>query len=279
MSRIPVGLAAALFGLGLISPALAADPVAASVNGVEIKLSDVERTRNGTPQLAQAPLKIVYPMLLDNLINEVLLAEAGRKDGLAKDPEVVAAMKEAETRLIARTYALRSATKSVTDQMVKDRYEQFKKANPPGEEVRARHILLESEDAAKKVAADLKKGRKFEDLAKEMSKDNNGENGGDLGYFRKEEMVAEFSEAAFKLKPGQVSPPVKTQFGWHVIKSEDKRIGKSPELAEIKEDLKAQLAQESLGKIIQNLTSGAKISRFDLEGKPMAPPPPASHGK
>lgn len=278
MSRVSAVLAFALVGFSLATPVRAADPVAATVNGTDILLSTVERTRNGTPQLAQAPLKIVYPMLLDNLINEVLLAEAGRKDGLAKDPEVLAALKEAETRMIARTYALRTASKAVNDQMIKERYEQFKKANPPAEEVRARHILLESEDEAKAVLADLKKGRKFEDLAKEKSKDSNGENGGDLGYFHKEEMVPEFSDAAFKLKPGQTSAtPVKTQFGWHIIKSEDKRMGKPPELAEVKEDLKAQLAQETLSKIIQNLVAGAKISRFDLEGKPMAPPP--SHGK
>lgn len=274
MSRPLAALAATLLGLSLAGPVLAADddPIAATVNGTDIRLSEVMRIKNGAPQLAQAPLKVIYPMLLDNLIREQLLAEAGRKEGLDKDPEIMAAMKRAEVRFVAEAYALRTAKKSVTDQMVKDRYAEVKKGFKPVEEVRARHILVGSQDEANAVLAELKKGKKFEEVAAEKSKDGNAGDGGDLGFFRKDEMVPEFSEAAFKLKPGQTSQAVQTQFGWHVIKSESKRMSQAPAFDEVKDELKAQLAEESLSKILKNMVAGAKIARFDHEGKPLAAP-------
>ncbi|MBI5120227.1 MAG: peptidyl-prolyl cis-trans isomerase [Rhodospirillales bacterium] len=276
MTRPLAAIAATLLSLSLAGPALCADddPVAATVNGVDIRLSEVLRIKNGNPQLAQAPMKVIYPMLLDNLIREQLLAEAGRKEGLEKDPDIQAAMKRAEVRFIAETYALRTAKKSVTDQMVKDRYAEMKKNFKPVEEVRARHILVGTQDEANAVLADLKKGKKFEEVAVEKSKDGNAGSGGDLGFFRKDEMVPEFSEAAFKLKPGQTSQAVQTQFGWHVIKSESKRMSQAPAFDEVKDELKAQLAEESLGKMLKNMVAGAKIARFDHEGKPLPPPAP-----
>ncbi|MBF0267408.1 MAG: peptidylprolyl isomerase [Alphaproteobacteria bacterium] len=274
MSRMSAALAASLLGFALVSPvqALGEDSVAATVNGAEIRMSDVMRLKNGAPQLAQAPMGVVYPVILNKLIRDQLLAEAGRKDGLAKDADVVQALKNAETQIIAQTYAMRAATKGVTDQAVQARYSEMKKKFKPAEEVRARHILVNTSDEANGVLADIKNGKKFEEVAAEKSKDGNAQSGGDLGFFRKDEMVPEFAETAFKLKPGQVSAPVKTQFGWHVIKMEEKRMSQPPQLDEVKEDLQAQLAEEALSKIIKNLEAGAKISRFDAEGKPMQAP-------
>jgi peptidyl-prolyl cis-trans isomerase C len=274
MSRLSAALAATLLGLSLASPVSAAgdDPVVASVNGTEIHLSDLMRQKNGSPRLAQAPLKDVYAPLLDNLVREQLLADAGRKDGLAKDPEIVAALKKAESSILADAYAFRSANKAVNDQMIQTRYGELKKNFKPTEEVRAKHILLNSADDANAALADIKGGRKFEDVAAEKSKDGNAASGGDLGFFRKEEMVPEFAEAAFKLKPGKISDPVKTQFGWHLIKVEEKRMSQPPALEEVKDDIRAELAQQALLKLIKNLEAGAKISKFDPEGKPLAAP-------
>jgi peptidyl-prolyl cis-trans isomerase C len=275
MSRSFAPLALVLLGLSLATPALAAgdDPVVANVNGSELHLSELVRQKNSNPRLAPAPMNAVYEPLLNNMIREQLLADAARKEGLLKDPEVIASLKRAENSILADSFAFRSATKSVTDQMIKSRYDDLKKNYKPAEEIRARHILVNSQDEANAVLADLKSGKKFEDLAAEKSKDGNAASGGDLGFFRKEDMVPEFAEAAFKLKPGQVSPPVQTQFGWHVIKGEEKRMSKPPALEEVKDDLKAELAQQALGKLIKNLEAGAKISKFDPEGKPLAPAP------
>jgi peptidyl-prolyl cis-trans isomerase C len=256
------------------------DPVVATVNGISIHRSAVEKAKMGVPQLAQLPLEMVYPMLLDNLINEQLLIEAARKENLQNDPEVKNRLKDIEGRLMAQTYASRAAKKAVNDDMLAKRYEKFKKETPPGEEVRARHILVASEDEAKTVMADLKKGGKFEDLAKSKSIDPGAKQGGDLGFFRKEEMVPEFSEAAFKLKPGQTSEtPVKTQFGWHIIKVEERRASQPPKFEEVKEELRAELSQEALSSMIDGLASKAKITRMGLDGKPMEEAPAADKAK
>lgn len=278
--RIAAPLAVAAFGLSLAAQALAAgdDPVVASVNGAEIHMTDVLRIKNADPRLAQAPLKAVYPMLVDNLVREQLLSEAGRKEGLAKDPEILQALKTAESRYIAQTYAFRQTAKKVTDQQAQERYNTLKKEYKPVEEIRARHILVSSFDEANSVLADLKGGKKFEDVAAEKSKDAGAQNGGDLGFFRKEDMVPEFSDAAFKLKAGQLSQPVQTQFGWHVIKLEEKRMSQPPAFDQVKDDIKGQLADEALGKLLQKLAGGAKISRFDMDGQPLpAPTPPAKN--
>lgn len=276
MLRRSARYALALLGLAIASQAFAAgeDPVVGTVNGAEIRMSDVVRIKNADPRLAQAPLKAVYPMLLDNLIREQLLAEAGRKDNLGKDPEVQLAMKNAETRIIAQTYALRQTIKQVTDQQAQSRYNELKKEYKPVEEIRARHILVASYDDANALLADLKAGKKFEELAAEKSKDPGAQNGGDLGFFRKDDMVPEFSDVAFKLKPGQVSQPVQTQFGWHVIKVEEKRMSKAPDFDQVKDDIKGRLADEALSKLLQKLATSAKISRFDPDGQPLPSPAP-----
>src|SRR5207249_5540110 len=126
-------------------------------------------------------------------------------------------------------------------------------------EVRARHILVETEDEAKAVVAELKKGADFAELAKAKSKDPGSADGGDLGYFTKDQMVPEFSEVAFKLYPGQLSNPVKTQFGWHVIKVEDRRTKQPPEFDKVKDQIEAYLARKAQTDFITKLRQSAKV--------------------
>jgi peptidyl-prolyl cis-trans isomerase C len=252
-----------------------ADPVAAVVNGTEIRRSAIEKARQSVPQLAQMPLDKIYTMMLDKLIQEQLFLQAGRKDNLQNDPEVKERMRDIEGRVIAQVYINRVVRKTVTDQALAKRYEKFKAEAPTGEEVRARHILVDSEAKAKEVLVELKKGGDFAALAKAKSIDPGAQAGGDLGYFRVEEMVPEFAEAAFKMKPGQISDaPVKTQFGWHVIKVEDRRAAKPPSFEEMKEELSVDLTQDAVAALVESLSAKAKISRFDMNGNPIAEPKP-----
>ncbi len=245
------------------------DPVVARVNGVEIHRSQIERVRQSNPQMAQAPINVIYPMLLEHLVNEQILAEAARQKGMLKDSDVKKSLKAAETRILASSLAAKVAKEKVTDAMVKAEYDTFIKQVPPAEEVKASHILLKEEAEAKDVVAKLKGGADFVALAKEKSIDPQGKNGGDLGYFRKEEMVPEFSEAAFKMKKGDVSSePVKSQFGWHVIKLDDRRPAKPPALEDVKEEIHAGLARQELNKEIEVLVKKTKVERFNLDGTP-----------
>ena len=136
------------------------------------------------------------------------------------------------------------------------------------EEVHARHILVPTEDEAKAILAQLKGGADFATLAKEKSKDPGAAEGGDLGYFTKDQMVPEFAEVAFKLDKGQLSDPVKTQFGWHIIKVEDKRIKPTPTFDQVKGQIENYVAHRAQAQLVENLRSAANVERLD---KPVEP--------
>jgi peptidyl-prolyl cis-trans isomerase C len=154
-------------------------------------------------------------------------------------------------------------------------YDESVKKLTPEKEVRARHILVDSEDKAKEILAKLKAGGDFVALAKENSKDPGAATGGDLGYFTKSQMVPEFAEAAFKLEKGQLSDPVKTQFGWHIIKVEDTRDRPVPAFEAVKEQIGNFLVQKAQTELVMKLRSEAKIEK----PTPPAPPTPAADPK
>jgi len=131
------------------------------------------------------------------------------------------------------------------------------------EEVHARHILVPTEDEAKAILAQLKAGADFATLAKEKSKDPGGADGGDLGYFTKEQMVPEFAAVAFKLDKGQISDPVKTQFGWHIIKVEDKRIKPTPTFDQVKGQIDNYVAHRAQAALVEKLRASANIEHLD----------------
>lgn len=244
------------------------DPIVASVDGAPIRRSDVIAVqRTLPPQFQQVPVEVLYPAVLERLIDAKLLANAGRKESLDKDPEVKQRLAQFEERLIQEVYLTRRIEAAVNDKAIRERYDQYVKSNPAKEEVRARHILVSTEAQAKDVIAELKKGADFADLAKAKSIDPAGkQQGGDLGYFSREEMVPEFSEAAFKLKEGEITEmPVKSQFGWHVIKVEARRKS-TPAFEEMRDQLAEEIQQETVNQIVAQLRSGAKIERFNPDG-------------
>jgi peptidyl-prolyl cis-trans isomerase C len=259
--------------------AAAADPVVARINGTELHRSDViEAIRGLPPQVQQQPIERLYPALLEQMVGTVLVSQAGRKARLQDNPEVKKRLALVQDQLIADAYVQKLLQKQVTDQKLHARYDKFIKDAPPREEVHARHILVASEDEAKAVIAELKKGADFNKLAQEKTTDPSGKtSGGDLGYFTKEDMVPEFADAAFKLKPGAYTEtPVKTQFGWHVIKVEDRRMAKPPTFEQVKPKLGNEMSREIVGDKVKELRLAAKIETFNLDGsKPGAAP---AHG-
>jgi peptidyl-prolyl cis-trans isomerase C len=266
---IPLGICAAFAA----TPA-PDDPVIARVNGVVLHRSDFEAAeRTLPPQAQKLPIARVYPILLERLVDGELIAEAARKEDLQKDPEVVAALKRDEDRLVEQTYLERAIKAAETEDALKAKYQQFLKDHPPQEEVRASHILLKTKKEAEDVIAQLDKGADFAALAKKYSTDPGGKSGGDLGFFTKKQMVPAFADAAFALKVGEYTKtPVKTEFGWHVIKLEARRPGKEPSFTEARPQLENMIARDVINEKVKELRANAKIETFDLEGKPLPAP-------
>ena len=247
------------------------DPVVARVDGIELHLSDVQAAQQNLPPQAQKlPLDQIYPALLDRLVDGALITEAGRKEHIEQDPELQSRLKRYEDRLIQETYLNRTVKQAETEDRLKLRYQTLLKEKPAHEEVHASHILLATEAEAKSVIAELDKGADFDTLARKYSTDSDAGPGGDLGYFAHDEMVAEFADAAFALPAGQYTrTPVKTEFGWHVIKVQDHRLSKPPNFEEALDELNHDLAAEIIDAKLQELRGAAKIETFGLDGKPL----------
>ncbi len=281
MTFFRVARAAALAGLaGLfvlsISPAALRaaedDPVIAKVDGFEIHRSDVMEIVRGLPQqYQQMPLETLFPLLRDRLIELQLVAAVGRKANLADDEVVRRRMRKIEDRVIRDVYLSRYVDKKVTDETLRKMYEDEIANTPPKVEVRARHILVKTEAEAKALIARIKAGEDFATLAKENSIGPSGAKGGDLGYFTRDAMVPAFADAAFALDVGAVTDaPVQTQFGWHVIKVEDRREASPPSFEDSRERLRAQASQTVVRALLDELRSKATIERFNLDGTPAA---------
>src|SRR5438309_4849216 len=152
---------------------------------------------------------------------------------------------------------------ATTDDNMKKVYEDAAKQISGEQEVHARHILVETEDQAKKIEDELKKGADFAELAKKESKDPGASDGGDLGFFTKDQMVPEFSAVAFALEPGKISDPVKTQFGWHIIKVEEKRTRKAPDFEQVKPQIETYVVRKAQADYVAKLREAAKVERMD----------------
>lgn len=248
-----------------------ANTVVARVDGTELHLLDVEEAQRSLPPQAQKlPLEQIYPILLNRLVDGMLLTEAGRKEHLDRDPGVQLRLKHYEDRLVQEAYLNQAIKEAETEDRLRTRYETFVKGKAGREEVHARHILVKSEAEAKSVIAELDKGADFAALAKKYSTDPGAGSGGDLGYFGHDDMVKEFADAAFALPAGQYSKaPVKTEFGWHVIKVEDHRVGSPPSFEEARQEVSQLVARDVIDAKIKELRGGAKIETFGLDGKPL----------
>ena len=256
------------------------DPVVARVGADEIHASDVADAAAGLPeQLRGMPPQMLYPMLLDQLIDRHAIVVAARKQGLQSDPEVQRQVARATDTALQNALLSRDIKPTLTEDAIKARYERDYANKPGAEEVHAEHILVPTEAKAKEVIQKLGKGADFDKLAKEYSTDPTAKtNAGDLGYFKKGDMLPEFTNAAFALKPGQVTQtPVKTRFGWHVIKVLDHRTAPAPTLEQVHDQIRQTLIQEGVSRVVTQAKEGLKIEKFNQDGTPMAeqPAPPS----
>jgi len=242
------------------APAQDANPVVARIDGQPVYRSEVLELALSLPAQYQAQIQQIFPLLVQRLIDFKLATRAGQAAGLADDSEVKARVAAAEERAIRDVYLERHIAKEVTEEALRKHYEEYLKDNPPKEEQRARHILLKTEDEAKDVIAKLDGGADFADLAKELSTGPSGAQGGDLGYFTADQMVPEFSAAVSKLKVGEYThTPTKTQFGWHVIKLEDRRQKPQPTFEEMAPQMRQDMAREVATKLFQDLRDKSEI--------------------
>ena len=266
----------------VIAPAAPADPVVARVNAVEIHLSDIAAEAQALPpQYHNMPESTLYPLLLNQAIDREAIVLAARKQGLDKDPAIQREMQRAQEQVLADELIRREVVPMVTEDAVRARYDRDVANKPGEEEVHARHILVATEAEANKIIAELKKGGDFVALAKAHSTDPGAAQGGDLGFFKKSDMLPEFADAAFALKPGQFTEkPVKTQYGWHVIKVEERRAAPPPTYADAHDELRQQIIQDSVRKVVADAHAGLTVVKFNSDGSPIratdtAEPPPA----
>ena len=252
------------------------DPVVARVNGVEIRQSDLAVAEEDVGnQVAQMAPDAKREYLITFLADMMLVAKAAEAKKIQDGADFKRRLNLARTKLLMEQFLQAEAKTAVTDAAMRKVYEEAVGQMSKEPEVRARHILVETEDEAKTVLAELKKGADFAELAKSKSKDPGAADGGDLGYFTKDQMVPEFSEVAFKLDKGALSDPVKSQFGWHIIKVEDKREKQPPEFDKVKDQLETYVVRRSQVEMITKLRQEAKIEKLTPPAAP-APAAPAA---
>jgi peptidyl-prolyl cis-trans isomerase C len=245
------------------------NPTVALVNGHEIKRSDVFEFIESLPdQVRQMPIQTLFPLALEQVVNNHVINNKADNAKLETDPQVEQLLKEAKSQIVRNVYIDRQIEEAITDGKVKEAYDKLVSDIGDVQEVRARHILVETKETAVDIISQLDSGSDFVELAKTNSTGPSAERGGDLGYFAEKEMVPEFSSAAFQINKGEYSKePVQTQFGWHIILVEDKRVRPAPNLEDVKPQLVQQLRQEILSDLLEGWHQEAKIELYDINGE------------
>jgi len=241
-----------------------ADKVVARVNGVDIKAGDLAIAEEDLgSNLQQMPPDAKREYLTRYLSDMQVIVQASEAKKLGDSDEFKRRLAYAHNKLLMEKFLQTEGRAAISDPALHRLYDELSKEMAGEKEVRARHILVETEDDAKAALAELKKGADFAAVAKAKSKDPNASDGGDLGYFTRDRMVPEFADVAFKLEVGQISDPVKTEFGWHIIKVEDRRDRQMPEFEKVKDQLENLLARKALSEEVAKLRAAAKIERLD----------------
>jgi peptidyl-prolyl cis-trans isomerase C len=280
-SRMKLGLASTAMAGGLAFALLAglpvraqdANPVLAKVNGAEIRASDVALAEEELgPSLAQMDPATKKENVLSFLIDMKIVSKEAEDKKIADRDDFKTRLAFARNRLLMDNLLAVEGKAATTDENMKKVYEEAAKQISGEQEVHARHILVETEEQAKKIEGELKKGADFAELAKKESKDPGASDGGDLGFFTKDQMVPEFSAAAYALEPGKISDPVKTQFGWHVIKVEEKRTRKAPDFEQVKPQIETYVVRKAQADYVAKLRTAAKVERMDKPDEAAAKP-------
>ncbi|MBN65960.1 MAG: peptidylprolyl isomerase [Rickettsiales bacterium] len=257
----------------LAGVAYADDYVILKLDDQKIKASEVKQVWGGLFPPGAAPEwesfdEKMKQNVLRGIISEHLLFEEAKKDGLDDSAEIKKQLEALKRKLVVRGYLDKKSEDLISEKDVKAEYDAFVRDMRDAKEIRARHILVKEEETAKEIIEKLDDDASFEALAKEYSKDpGSAKQGGDLGYFTKERMVPEFSKAAFALDEGDVSKPVKSDFGWHIIKLEDKRDVKIPTYNDVKSELRKSLEEEKLNAYMEDLIDQTSVTYYGPNGK------------
>lgn len=288
MNRLCVMAACVSLATAISAPALAQQAstgakkgsdkvVVAVVEGEPIYQREVVAAfRSLPPNVRKQGLDRLYERVLEMLVERKMMTVFARREKYDKDPEVKRRLQFAQDQIMREVYLDRLIKKYLTEERVRAHYDEKVRKNPPTKEVRARHILVDSESKAKDLAKQASNGADFANLASKNSIGPSAQRGGDLGYFTAGEMVKPFSDVAFTLKKGQVSAtPVKTQFGWHIIKVEDVRTRKVPPYDKVKVQMEREV-WEKLGKdFLRQYREQASVERFSYDGKTKLAPLPS----
>ena len=270
------------------APARADDPVLATVNGTEIHQSDLTVAEAEAGQLPPMSPDAKKDYLVQFMADMILVSKAAQDKKLGDTPEFKAKLDFARKKLLMEAILQQAGKDAMTDAAMHQVYNDAVKTMGDEQEVHARHILIraaagddkankEAEEKIKAIIARLKKGEDFAKVASETTEDPSGKTtGGDLGYFTKEQMVPEFADVAFKLEKGQISEPVHTQFGWHVIKVEDKRKKPAPSFDEVKPQIEQYVTRKAQADLVTKLRADAKIEKKYTVAPPAAPAAPAA---
>jgi peptidyl-prolyl cis-trans isomerase C len=251
-----------------------ANPVVAVVNGEEIRYDEVVESARQLPRQYQQQFSRIFPALLDRMVDMRLLGGAALESDVQETEAFQERMQEVREQVAREVWLNQKIEDYITEERLRAAYEDYKKNNPPQQQVKASHILVEDQELAQDLIKQLDEGAKFADLASEHSTGPSGKEGGDLGFFGEGEMVEPFSKAAFELEVGEVTDaPVKTQFGWHVIKVTDTRTQEPDSFEEMKPQLRQQLQQEAVEQLVADLREGAEVETFperreQVEDKP-----------
>ena len=270
-------IAAAVLSAMLLNPLQAGaegkNGVAAVVNGEKITVAELKDSYNALPQLkSQISFDQFYPRMVEAKATETAILQAAKKANIESTPEYKKQLDAVKKQVMSNVYIQQQVEGKITDNDVKNLYNQYKKEFKPQKEMSARHILVGDEATANDIIAKIKKGENFDQLAKTYSEEKNP----NLGYFTKQMMVPEFADAAFRMKKGQYSQkPIKTNFGYHVIIVDDVRDSKPISYQEAEPQLRQALAQKTAQSVLKNILDNAKIEQYQLDGKPMPKTPAA----
>lgn len=250
---------------------LTAETVIATVGDYELTLGELIAVRQALPQQYQSlPPEVLYEGLSEQLINQTILAVQARKAGIADRARVTYNLKNLQNSTLADSFMREEMTARLNADALQAAYEERYADAEPVEEIRASHILVDSEEKAIEIRSLFDSGADFAELAQEHGTDGTATRGGDLGWFVKSDMVPDFAEAAFALETGTVSQPVETPFGWHLIQLNDRRERAAPPLEEVRDDIVQELAGELREEIIKEAQAAVAVSR------PETPVPPAA---
>jgi len=290
----PASFFAVTLALLLMTGALYAqdkDPLVAKVNGVEVHQSDLAVAEDEAGQIPPMSPEAKQDYLVQFVADMILVSKAAEDKKFGDSADFKRKLEFARKKLLMEGLLQSVGKQALTDEAMHQVYDEAVKQIGDEKEVHARHILFrapagddkaakDAEDKVKTVIVRLKKGEDFAKVAGEVTEDPSGKaNGGDLGYFTKEQMVPEFSDAAFKLDAGQISEPVKTQFGWHVIKVEEKRTKPAPKFEDVKPQIENFVQRKAQAELVTKLRADAKIERMDKPAKADDKPAPAAPAK